>query len=653
MKIGTQYFPEQWPRSQWEFDISQMRLLGLQQVHIGKLAWPTLEPRPGEFHFDWLKHCLDLARQRDLGVVLVTPTASPPRWLGEQAPDAHQLSAAGRRFYSPVSEPLRHAAARLLTALVEALADHPALVGWEVSADYATPAHPLPRDERAFAQWLADRYKTIEALNKAWGCEQGHLSYEDFTQLRLPALQDAEQDHNPHQHLDAARFWSWAWGDLAKMQAQIIQPRLASRTLTIRCVTDNWACNPADFVSDGAALGWDNYPVAARPVADGGGENYRLGDPSAIGLTHAVIASFGGRWAQTELQVGQISRGGLPTLPYPGAARLWLWTALAHGAAFANANRFRRPLAGPGLFDDALAHADGASETAGGRQFAQVISELRRLDPARLTQATQEKPPAQVGLIFDAEQFWQFRALPHAGRWDQEVWLRRWYAAFSRLGLNIAIVHPGELPPQPPAILAAPGLQMVERTWIDQFEAYASAGGHLLLTCRSGLMDRRGQLWSGPTAAPILPLIGASIEACDAPPPGASGHVYCEDKPFAWDTWGELLYADDATKVLAKYTDQFYAGAACVTRRKLGEGTVTYCGVFGQQAMIDLLAQRTAERAGLKVLHLPSRVQVLRRGPYHILLNYQDKAVEAPAGPGSRFIVGGARVEASGVAVWE
>lgn len=651
MKLGTHYHPEQWPRAQWEQDLEQMRALGLQQAHVGKFAWATIEPRQGESHLDWLLDFLNLAQQRGLGIVLVTPAAAPPRWLGEQHADAQASDAGGRRFYSPHSDAVRQAVTRLIQTMVNTLSDHPAVVGWQVGTGCATPLHPSSRDEQAFGRWLAQRYQSVDALNKAWGCERGHLTYADFSHVRLPTLNEL-QDRNPHAHLDAARFWSAAWGDLARLQTRIIQPRLGERFVIVQCATEDWTCNPVDAADDGVMLGWDNFPVAGH-AAQTAGEAHRLGDPNAIGLCNAVFASFGGKWGQTELQIGQLSREELPALPYPGATRLWLWTALAHGASFAAASRFRKSLAGPGLFDDALVRADGVNDTAAGRQFAQVASEFKRLDPAKLEQSEGGAPNAHVGMIFDAEQFWSFRASSHAARWNQNAWLRRWYAAFARLGLGIVVLRPGMELPTPLPIVVAPALQMIDPRQVDQLASFASSGGHLVLTCRSGLLDRRGQHWEGPTAAPILPLIGASIEACDAPPPGAAGHAEFEDKRFAWDTWGDLLYADDDTKVLAKFSDQFYAGAACITRRKLGEGTVTYCGVHGEAALIDLLAQRTAERAGLKMLHLPPRVHVVRRGGYQFLLNYSDHSVEVPAGAQARFLVGGSRIDPAGVAVWQ
>ena len=45
MKIGTYYYPDQWPRDQWERDFEQMASMKLQIVHMGEFAWGSLEPR--------------------------------------------------------------------------------------------------------------------------------------------------------------------------------------------------------------------------------------------------------------------------------------------------------------------------------------------------------------------------------------------------------------------------------------------------------------------------------------------------------------------------------------------------------------------------------------------------------------------------------
>jgi beta-galactosidase len=58
-----------------------MRDIGIRFVRLGEFAWSRLEPNPGEYRFEWLQEVLNLAAQRQLSIVLGTPTATPPKWL--------------------------------------------------------------------------------------------------------------------------------------------------------------------------------------------------------------------------------------------------------------------------------------------------------------------------------------------------------------------------------------------------------------------------------------------------------------------------------------------------------------------------------------------------------------------------------------------
>ena len=167
-------------------------------------------------------------------------------------------------------------------------------------------------------------------------------------------------------------------------------------------------------------------------------------------------------------------------------------------------------------------------------------------------------------------------------------------------------------------------------------------------------MDRTGQLFEGKVAQPILELIGGEIEAYDSLPEECFGHVDLDGKKYEWGVWGDLLYAAEDSKVVAKYSDQFYAGAAAVTQcRHKNRGLVTYCGVYAELPFIEALMERVSAQAGLTTTPLPSRVQLLRRGPYRILLNYQDTPYACPAPAEARFLIGTRTVPPAGVAVWE
>jgi beta-galactosidase len=370
------------------------------------------------------------------------------------------------------------------------------------------------------------------------------------------------------------------------------------------------------------------------------------------------MASYQKRFALMELQPGQVNWSGVPVRVFPGAIRLWIWTAFAHGSEFVTTYRFRQPRFGIELFHHGLIGTDGVTPSVGGREFCRVITEMRRLDLSRVPAFADEPLDARktVGLVLDFDQLWNYLTLPQARRWDQKRWLITWHAALSRMGLRVMILRPGmDWPAQLPVVVA-PGVQMIDDDLLGRMKTYAGGGGNLVLTCRTGLMDRTGQLWEGPTAAPILPMIGATIDGYDGLREGRFGKIKFNSREYAWGVWGDQVVPNPGTQVLATYEDQFYAGAPAITRNKLGKGTVSYFGVFSEPPLVEdfiesLAGSIGADRLGSKAL--PPRVRVLRRGPYWIALNYQDRPVGTPAPTGARFVIGSAQLAAADVAVWE
>jgi beta-galactosidase len=303
------------------------------------------------------------------------------------------------------------------------------------------------------------------------------------------------------------------------------------------------------------------------------------------------------------------------------------------------------------MFHSGLIDTTGATPTLAGREFTDTIEDLERLDPGKIKNTS--KNTTEVGLVFDFDQLWHYDILPQAKRWNQSHLLLAWYRALARLGLRIKIIQANQPWPNELPMIVAPGLQMIDEHLLTQMNRYAQSGGNLLLTCRTAWMNRQGQLFEGKIAQPILKLIGGQIEAYDSMPEHIAGQIEMDNEKYHWSIWAELLYNEPTTKILAKYADQFYEDVPAITQNKLASGTVTYCGVYPEQKLLNALVAKLAAQFKLPATPLPDRVHVVRRGKYDILLNYQDKPVSAPAPKDAQFIIGAPKVEPAGIAVWE
>ena len=54
MRIGVDYYPEQWDRSIWQADSDLMAKTGVKLIRFGEFSWSRLEPSDGQFEFQWL-----------------------------------------------------------------------------------------------------------------------------------------------------------------------------------------------------------------------------------------------------------------------------------------------------------------------------------------------------------------------------------------------------------------------------------------------------------------------------------------------------------------------------------------------------------------------------------------------------------------------
>ena len=679
MKIGTYYYPDQWPRSQWERDFANIASHGFKIVHMAEFAWRSLEPRPGQYDFEWLDHSVALAKQHGLELILCTPTAVPPVWLAESKPeillmDRHGVRNrhGGRRHYSPTSRVYIEESRRIAAAMGKHYALEPAVIGWQIDNEYSSSGVVFDQSEDThalFREWLQARYKSIDGLNAAWGTQFWNTQYENWGQILMPASREPGYG-NPHQVLDASRFWSWAWARYNRAQVEELRASFERRPASMGrpWITTNFMpfhqdANPADMAGDFDLTTWDSYPLTGW-VKNPKDEAYRLADPDHIGLNHDTFASYHRRWALMEVQPGQVNWSGYPVLPYPGTIRLWLWTALAHGAEFITVYRWRQPLWGIEMFHAGLVSTDGVTLSAGGRQFVQVIEDLKQLDLTKIPALKDERIATgasgsdTVGMIIDFEQQWWTTTLPQAKRWSHVYQWQQWYGAITKLGLNVRVLRVGEPIPAGIKLVVAVGLQMIEPETVAMLKEFAASGGHVLVGPRTGIMNRHGQLWEGPWAMPILDLIKASIEAYDSLPEETFGKVKLDKQLYDWGVWGDLLYPAEGTKTLGEYADQFYSGAAAVTQAVQGKGGVTYCGVAGEQPLCDAVIAKVAKQLKLKTSELPNRVRVVQRGAYSIALNYDDKSHELEIPKSAKVVLGSGSagkvtLEAAGVAIWE
>ena len=124
--FGGDYNPDQWPDEVVAEDVRLMREAHVKTVALCICSWDRIEPREGEFTFDWLDSVIDRLGRAAVAVDPASATASAPMWLYETYTEVlpvdrygHVVNAGSRQSWRPTSPVSRRFALRLCRMLAE------------------------------------------------------------------------------------------------------------------------------------------------------------------------------------------------------------------------------------------------------------------------------------------------------------------------------------------------------------------------------------------------------------------------------------------------------------------------------------------------------------------------------------------------------
>jgi len=664
MRIGVYYYPEAWPAEQWQRDISNIKKLNMEFVHMGEFAWAEMEPTEGKFDFDWLEKVVKMCADQGLKVVLCTPSATPPIWLTQKHPEVLMIDADGRVMQHGTRQQAcwsvqtyRDYVGKVDAELAKRFANNPAVWGWQIDNElshYGKEPGYNDACQQHFRAWLQKKYTTIDQLNTDWGNAFWSQKYQTFDQIRLPNAKEQIAQLNPQQMLDAQRWFADETADYIRFQAQILRKACGDRQwITTNFMYNFNAVNPSLSANDLDLATFTIYP--AHGNLNQGPLGFRLGSAAEMSFAHDFHRTITGVEGIMELQPGQVNWGEVNPQPYPGAVHMWLMRAFAAGAKMVCTYRYREPLSGAEMYHYGLAGPDGVTPTIGGLQYSQAASEIAMLRTVRDPAAKEPADYAarRTAILYNFDNRWDIDNHKQTVRWDTMDHIYRQYSALKRLGCPIDVITEDKDFSKYPFVVA-PAYQLVDVDLVKRWTDYAQNGGHLILTCRTGQKDRRGHLWEGPWAMPILELIGAKISFYDCLPAPNTGHVYADGRNYDWVSWAEVLDPDAATDVLATYADQFYSGKPAAITRTLGKGTVTYIGVDSVTGELEAqLIRGVFQRAKVDVEQLDDGFLVDWRDGFWVATNFTEKTLTIPASATTPLLVGTRDLPPAGVAVWK
>ncbi|MBQ8110268.1 MAG: beta-galactosidase [Clostridia bacterium] len=633
---GGDYNPDQWLDRPdiLEEDIRLMKLAGCNLMSVGIFAWAALEPREGEYDFDWLERVLDRLHENGISVFLATPSGARPAWMSQKYPEVLRVREDGQRnfhggrhnhcYTSPV---YRRFVSGINRALAERFGHHPAVVGWHISNELGGECH-CELCQQAFREALKARYGTLEALNKAWWTGFWSKTYTDWSQLRSPSRVGESCIHGLT--LAWRRFVTERTIDFLRVEVAPLRKLTPDLPVTTNMMEMFEGLDYEQLAKELDFTSMDSYP--------------RWGGPDEEWT--ALCAAFNYDWMRSlkqkpfalmESTPSQVNWHDVCKLKKPGMHVLASLQAVAHGADTVQYFQWRKSRGAAEKFHGAVVDHAGHEHTRTFRDVQAVGELLRRIDGARGAM-----PQARVALVYDTQNRWALSDCQGPLR-DLKYLdtVLEHYRALKRLGLAVDIVD------QTRALsgyqlVAAPMLYMLRPGAAERLTRFVAEGGTLVCSCFTGRVDEDDLCFLGGFPGPLRALLGLWVEETDALYPDERNGIRMADgRRYACSTMCDLIHPETA-ETLGSYTDDFYAGESCVTVNSFEAGKAYYIATRPEADFLDDFYARLVHNAGIArpVAQLPRGVQAAVRGDMLFVMNFNGEEVRMELPEGTDILTG-------------
>jgi beta-galactosidase len=611
--LGTAWYPEQWPESRWDADLTLMQQAGIRMVRVGEFAWSRMEPSEGHYDLDWLDQAITAAAKHGIYTVAGTPTAAPPAWLTQKYPETlrvdeegHRAEHGNRQQFNFANPKYRELARKIAEQMAKRFGHNPWVLGWQIDNEYADVSFD-PDTKAQFQQWLKARYGTLDNLNTRWTTSYWSETIFDWSQIPIQVKYG-----NPGLLLAWKRFVSDTWRSYQKNQLDVIRANSGAGQF-ITTNTMGWFDGYDHYVveKDLDLAAWDDYV----------GQGHL--DPAKNGFAHDLTRGFKNKnfWVM-ETQPGSVNWTTINNSLDKGEVRAMAWHAIGHGADVVSYWQWRSALNGQEQYHGTLLGSDG-NPVPLYAEAQQIGREFDKAGPALAGTSVK----SEVAILHSYDSRWALDWQRHNKNYDPNAELVSYYRPLRAVSQSIDVVEP-VAPLSQYKLVVAPGLNVLSDAVAKNLIEYVRQGGHLVLGQRSAMKDDDNGLQPQRQPGPLTELLGGRVEqyyALTDPVPVEGKFGSGEGK-----LWAELLSAKDGdTEVLERYgkSNGWLDGQPAAITRKAGKGRITYIGAWMDDAAMSAAAKWMADVSGVKPAlgAVPDGVEVYprygQRGVVYILVN--------------------------------
>lgn len=640
---GGDYNPEQWDEATWEEDMRLFKLAHIDTVTLNVFSWAALQPSEDTYDFSKLDKIMALCRENGLKVVLATSTAAHPAWMAKKYPEILRVEPNGmkRKFGSrhnscPNSPVYRKFSVRLAEKLAQRYGHYDNIIAWHISNEYGGECI-CENCEKAFRNWLKDRYGTIENVNRAWNTAFWSHTFYDWDEIPAASYLSEhwgwERTTFQGISLDYRRFNSDSILDCYKLEYDAVKKHTPNIPVTTNFMEfykpldyQKWAKH-LDFIS------WDSYPAP----------DYT---PAQMALNHELMRGLkdGAPFVLMEQTPSVTNWQPFNSLKRPGVMRLWSYQAVAHGSDSVMFFQMRRSIGACEKYHGAIIDHAGHEHTRVFREAAALGQELERIGERTLG----SRIHSDVGILFDWDNWWamEYSAGPSVLlKYRDEV--QKYYSALHNRNVPADIL-PVDGDFEKYKVLIAPVLYMVKPGVDEKLRQFVKNGGTLVTTFFSGYVDESDLVTLGGYPGKLRDILGIWVEESDALPEGTVNHFTWEGERHEAGVLCDLLHSEGA-EILAVYEEDFYAGMPVLTRNPFGAGEAYYVAARPDDKFYEKFLMKLCEQKNIApVLDTPQGVEATLRvkgdKKYLFLLNHNKTAQTVTVRIGGTDLLSGEQV---------
>lgn len=586
---GGDYNPDQWLDYPdiLKDDLRLMKLANVNTMTVGIFAWSALEPTEGNYNFEWLDKIIDDIYNQGGRVILATPSGSRPAWMSEKYPevlrtnDRREKMLHGGRHNHCFSSPIyREKTQKMNYKLAERYGNHPALIMWHVSNEYSGDCHCELCQEN-FRDWLKNKYKTIENVNKAWWGPFWSHTYTDWSQIESPSSIGENAVHGLN--LDWKRFVTDQTIDFYENEAKPLRELTPNVPITTNFMADTddlipfQSLNYDKFSKHVDILSWDCYPAWHN--------DWETTKDLAIkvGFINDLYRSLKQQpFLIMECTPSGVNWHNVNKAKRPGMHTLASMQLLAHGSDSVLYFQWRKSRGSSEKFHGAVVDHDNSEEN---RVFKEVSQLGEILDKIKEIKGSMKQ--SKVAIIYDWENDWALKDAQGFGkdsrRYTQTLQLH--YKYFWDKNISVDVVTPQQ-DLSKYSLVVAPMMYMMTEETMDRFRDYVKNGGVLVGSYLSGLVNETDLTYLGGWPKTLQEIYGIDAKEIDTLYPKDRNSIKFGNESFEVVDYCTIIEAKEA-EVLAKYEKDFYKNTPAITKNNLGTGKAYFIGARTDQELLS------------------------------------------------------------------